>query len=383
MNQLSQICPITDAEAERLVRPATLADLAARITAEPAPAAGHRRARQRARYRWPSGARLAAAVAVVLLAVTVLVTTRLLGPGRPAGSASPSARASTPRETTARVLSFTTSDGYITVIVRNPLADPRRYRAELAAHHLNITLELVPASPSLVGTVVYIGEPSGGPDLQTITAQGRCYTGGGGAACPVGVRIPVGFRGQAEVVFGRAARPGEHYESTADATAPGEVMHGMSYVGDTVARVLAMLAQRHVTVPVFNETRNGYASNVAHVPGTWYVYDAVPWAPGQVMLVVGPTRTQPPAQAPQPGSPVASPTSQTPQGSSASSLAATSVRSSPTTSGRANGAPNPPVLRVTKPVVSPARLAPWQSQSWAATSAIRSGGTPMTSAAYR
>jgi len=47
-----------------------------------------------------------------------------------------------------------------------------------------------------------------------------------------------------------------------------------------------------------------------------------------------------------------------PQGSRASSLAATSVRSSPTTSGGANGAPKPPDLRLTQPVVSPARLAP-------------------------
>src|SRR5580700_2428759 len=70
------------------------------------------------------------------------------------------------------------------------------------------------------------------------------------------------------------------------------------------------------------------------------------------------------------------------QGSRASSLAATSVRSSPTTSGAANGAPNPPDLRLTQPVVSPARLAPWQSQSCAATSAIRSVATSMTEAAH-
>jgi hypothetical protein len=315
MNQLSQICPVTDAEAERLVRPATLADLAARITAEPIPAASYQpartqtAARPRARRRWPAGAPLAAALAIVLVALAVLAATRLAGSDRPATQATKTVTPghATPTPVAAHVLSFTTSDGYITVIVRNPLADPSRYRAELAAHHLNITLELVPVSPSLVGTVVYIGEPSDGPDLQTITAQGRCYTGGGGAACPVGVRIPVGFRGQAEVVFGRAARPGEHYESTADATAPGEVMHGMNYVGDTVAQVLAMLAQRDVAVPVFNVDQHGYARNVAHVPGTWYVYDATPWAQHQVMLMVGPTRTQPAVQTPQPGAPVASP----------------------------------------------------------------------------
>jgi hypothetical protein len=84
-------------------------------------------------------------------------------------------------------------------------------------------------------------------------------------------------------------------------------MHGLTFVGDTVAQVLALLRQRDVTVPDFNYDDHGYNRNVASVPGTWYVYDANPWALQQVMLMVGPTRT-PPVQAPQPGSPVPSPT---------------------------------------------------------------------------
>ena len=35
MNQVSRICPVTDTDAERLVRPGTFADLGARITAAP------------------------------------------------------------------------------------------------------------------------------------------------------------------------------------------------------------------------------------------------------------------------------------------------------------------------------------------------------------
>jgi hypothetical protein len=68
-----------------------------------------------------------------------------------------------------------------------------------------------------------------------------------------------------------------------------------------------MLRQRHVTVPVFHYNEPEYSRNLRHVPGTWYVYGADPWAPGQIMLTVGPTRT-PAVQAPQPGTPVASPT---------------------------------------------------------------------------
>ena len=86
----------------------------------------------------------------------------------------------------------------------------------------------------------------------------------------------------------------------------GPVLH---FAGDTVAQVLALLRERHVTVPVFNYAQPAGAKNVSHVPGTWYVYDATPWAPGQVMLMVGPTRTPPAYRAPQPGTPTPSPTS--------------------------------------------------------------------------
>jgi hypothetical protein len=306
ISQISRICPVTDAEAERMVRPATLADLADLITATqglPAGRVTHSRGPAR-RRGWLIGTPLAAGLAAAVLVVTGLIPVGLHASGHRTG---PAASPESTRPISAQALSFVTSDGSVTVIVRDPLADPARYRAEFAAHHLNITLKLVPASPSLVGTVVYIGEPSGA-GITPITARGKCYTGGGGSACPVGVRIPADFRGQAELVFGRAARPGEQYESTAPATAPGEVMHGLRFRGLTVTQVLAMLRERDVTVPVFNYDKQGYARNLSHVPGTWYVYDATPWASQQVMLMVGPTRTPAVDQAPQPGTPVASPT---------------------------------------------------------------------------
>jgi hypothetical protein len=97
---------------------------------------------------------------------------------------------------------------------RSALAD--RLRADLAVGYHPPEFDGEQAQIA----AAFRGLPAG---IETITARGRCYTGGGGSACPVGVQIPVGYRGQAEVVFGRAARPGEQYESTAPATAPGEV----------------------------------------------------------------------------------------------------------------------------------------------------------------
>jgi hypothetical protein len=305
MNDISRIAPITDTEAARLVSPGTRADLAgqimsaSRVAAVPSTAPPRRRP---ARRRWLIGIAAAAAAAVA-----ALVATSLASPGQQIGPVS----IGPPR---AQALSFTRQGGYLDVVVTNPLAAPATYRAEFAAHHLNMTLNLVPVSPSLVGTLVYMGD--GGPGITTITSQGRCWTGGGGSACPVGVRIPLNFHGSASFTFGRAARPGEQYESTGLVTAPGEVMHGLNYRGRTVPAVLAMLRTRHVSVPQYryqSATGTPCGSMPPHpIPATWRVYDADPWAPQQVLLWVGP-----PAGAPTPHcassgnhapSPVASPT---------------------------------------------------------------------------
>jgi hypothetical protein len=277
MNQISSLSRISDVDAARVVGPETLADLAERISSTPArPGPRHVRRLMR-RPRMATIALVAALAAVVLVVTTIGGAQNGIGP-LAVGPGS------------AQALSFTTSGGFINVIVRNPLADPARYRAEFAAHHLDITLKLVPASPSTVGTVVAFG----GTQLQSldpITARGKCVVASGGSICPVGVRVPLGYRGSGEIVFGRAARPGEQYVSGGSATAPGEAMHGLRYRGRTVATVLALLRARHVTVPQYRYVHASFGHELRsdQVPSDWYVLNAIPWAPGQVLLFVGPT----------------------------------------------------------------------------------------------
>ena len=106
-------------------------------------------------------------------------------------------------------------------------------------------------------------------------------------------------------MFGRAARPGEQYQSTASAFAPGEVLHGLSLRGLRVAQVLALLRQRHVTVAWFDVQAGGESTNERRVPGSYFVSDANPWSPGQVQLSV--SKSWPPAPAGPAGGPVATP----------------------------------------------------------------------------
>jgi hypothetical protein len=314
MNPITQISPVSDAEAANLVRGSTMGVLAEDIMDCPAAPYGgapgadlgttSRRGaqpRQRLRRRLLIGVPVAAA-----LGVASLIITSIGAPGQHLGPVSVG-----PQKAQAAALEFTRHGGYIEVIVRNPVADPKRYRAEFARYHLNIGLTLVPASPSIAGTLVAETLSAGTSQLKPITARGRCFTGGGGEICPVGVRVPVAFRGSATLVFGRAARPGEQYESAGEVSAPGEAMHGLRFEGKTVAAVLAMLARRGITVPSWRveRTTGCYTDVRRSVPGNWLVYQAVPWAPGEVLLWAAktlPVRTC----APTPGTPVpsASPT---------------------------------------------------------------------------
>lgn len=203
-------------------------------------------------------------------------------------------------------LTFTRHGHYLDVFVRNPYADRKKYDAEFKAHGLNIKLYLVPASPSLADTVVYLGNSSGSTGITMITAKNRCHTGGGGNICPIGFRVRANFRGSAELGFGRPARPGEKYEATASAFAPGEALHGLHIVGRRIAAVLPLLRARHVTVAEYNHSAHHRGVLGRKVPLSWFVYDADPWAKGQVMLFVGKTR-HPQADHPTPGTPVPTP----------------------------------------------------------------------------
>ncbi len=285
LNTIAKLASTSDAQAARMVADGTHADLIDQITASPYQSGGSGRALPGDPSRQPLITRRRLAVglpAAAAVAVAALVITSAGNPGQHLGplNVGPAKAAA--------ALTFTRHGRYIEVIVRDPLADEKKYNAEFKAHGLQIRLGLVAASPSLVGTVVY---SDGGSAIKPITAIGKCWTGGGGSQCPVGLRVPIDYHGTANLVFGRAARPGERYETTAPATVRGEVLYGLRVAGRRVRAVLAMLAARHVTVGEYNFAKPGKGGVLGrHVPLNWFVYEADPWAPGQVLLFVGKTR---------------------------------------------------------------------------------------------
>ncbi|MEW9552419.1 hypothetical protein [Nonomuraea sp. NPDC050783] len=184
--------------------------------------------------------------------------------------------------------------GHYVITVQDLLAEPEVYQRELRARGLDITLDVVPTSASLAGQIIVISDmdrlrsgrmvPGEGP-ITTIDAPGRCERFIG---CPIGVKVPVGFDKKAGIILGRRALPGEKYTMPPGIAQPGEPLHCVDYVNESVARVSALLRERGVTPSYVSF--GGRATPTA--PGDWYVHDGVMSADGQALLLVGPERAE-------------------------------------------------------------------------------------------
>jgi hypothetical protein len=240
---------------------------------------------RRGTVRWPllvaTGGVAAAAVAVT---VAVVATG---GSGRPGSTVVPTPPdkvVQTPRSVRAAALSFIHHGGYLTVKVKDPIADPARYRKEFAAHGLNVDLKLEPTSPRQTGSVIFEEGPA-----KIVTAPGHCGT----KTCDIGIKIPLGYKGFVRVVFGRTALPGEHY-NTGPGDTPGEGV-GLSNVKNrTVADVLAEAKRKHIGDISYRYEDHGsdkpYSNGLPadKVQSDWYVHDAVAGDGDEVIIFVGP-----------------------------------------------------------------------------------------------
>ncbi|WP_066943260.1 hypothetical protein [Microtetraspora fusca] len=277
---VERLNPISEEEAAAMVSRQTRDDLAERImTAPPDEAPAPVR-----HGRWGRRLLVGVPLAAVVAAAGVVVFS-VAGPDQKVGPVSLG-----PNRADAAALSFRKEGGSLVVTVKDPVADPARYRKEFAAHGLNIELDLKPVSPRNAGTVVFL-EDQEGSRIEVIQAEGEC----GVEICNVGVKVPVDYKGYAHIIFGREARPGEMYD-TGPGDRPGEGVGLPEIPGRTMAEAWDVLAERKITDVEYRYEFRGsdrpYPNGLTRdqVKPEWYVRDALAGSEGQVILFVSPEK---------------------------------------------------------------------------------------------
>ncbi|GLY87619.1 hypothetical protein [Actinoallomurus iriomotensis] len=113
-----------------------------------------------------------------------------------------------------------------------------------------------------------------------------------GAECPIGLRVPLRFKGHAFISIGRKAGPGEPYASTS----PKDAAHGLA--GMTVARAEAALARKGLRVGRYNVYWPQWGTSLprTRIPSRWKVSGdgADPYSPGTVLLPIDAQGPMPP-----------------------------------------------------------------------------------------
>lgn len=235
---------------------------------------------RRARLRRPVGVRgwrpaivaaiTAGAVAVAIVITGALSTSSEVGPA--------------PAEA---VTFHTAPSGSIVATVTEPFAAQSQLDAAFAAQGLKIRVNLMPVSPSIVGTVLFVGESSSGAAQIRPLQGGHCLMGGGG--CPIGIEIPRDFKGTGSITLGRPAKPGERYDSSASLFAPGEPLHCSGLLGARVTDAIPVLHRDALAVIDWRENTDsssgvGESITLAAAPGQNYIWGAELVAPGRVRV---------------------------------------------------------------------------------------------------
>jgi hypothetical protein len=175
---------------------------------------------------------LIAAAAAALIAVLIVVSQSAVSPGKAKAAG----------------FHFVRNGGFVYATIDDPSAPVASVQAAFDEANLNITVSVLPSSPSIAGTIGFMDVPSSfqpiyGPkdsclsDGALTDAGELMYT-----RCVIGMRVPTGFSGTASIQVNGTPPAGQPYETSADAFAPGEVLHCSEVrVGMTVAEAVPIL----------------------------------------------------------------------------------------------------------------------------------------------
>lgn len=162
----------------------------------------------------------------------------------------------------------------------------------VAGHARPLTLQVFPASPSLVGSIM------GGnyaPGVKDLTGQRRCYypsAGGTASPCVIGFTVPTNLKDEGSVWIGGPAKPGQQYATTGSIFAPGEALAGLlkQVAGQPLSKVRPILASHHLKI-VDCRDKNNHTVNPDSVPGDYYITNIMPLPPGQVIVWTSPKQS--------------------------------------------------------------------------------------------
>lgn len=195
----------------------------------------------------------------------------------------------------ASALDIKVEGGYYLIEVKDMLAEPEVYEKQLRDAGLDVKLRLLPATPSLVGSLssdARTGNPAKPDGIEVIDRPGECGTPFG---CPIGIKVRKDFTGSAEVTLGREARPGEEYKSITGFDVPGEPMHCVPFYNKPVSEVRALLTERRLDIQEFTITGPAWWEGTAgdkepetkaSVPDSMHVTGGYLTTPGKVALQV-------------------------------------------------------------------------------------------------
>jgi hypothetical protein len=221
--------------------------------------------RIRTRLRW-TRRRLAIASAAVGVAAVALVIGMTVLPGLPGGG------------TAQATVKVQTVDGRYVIWFTKMAEDTKVIEDELASLGLDVKIDFVSASPSMVGTLV---ASDGGDGTEK-------YLPASGVADPVpGVSVPLDYHSSLTLWVGRPAEPGESYSTSPalGAEAPGEALSGSHIYNMKVKDALEILKERGLEAE-WRDSDNTTRS--AEELAESYVSSVIPVAEGRMLVFTEP-----------------------------------------------------------------------------------------------